>query len=630
MGQTNKLPSINEIIEGNAVFRPDMPVWLGFFGQDLWPFLAPTSPLYEGACTGSFVWRDYMEGRGASLGHPSSFFKAKYEYCLTPEIVSDLKVAAVIHGFFPKLIKDSRSHKEQLDPKTVKGRIDELAKLFSLAIIRSRMKWGKSISSLSQISFSLLQEVIAEYPGRQESLKRALKLISDPMVQKNISSPLQWRLLDVTKSSILWSSSENYGGIDTLPDSHFLFLLDYCKRAIAKFKWLQGIKIHDSDCRDYAPTSSEESRQKLFMAFDGYYREKTESSPPSQFHEKYDVTATDIATTIRDAHSSALLLVLLFTGMRASELVFLSNNCLIYENGYWFLKSKVVKNRPKDMPLSEGWLAIDLTRDAYDVLSFFCSLTKSPFLFSSPFPGFVRKNKGYHKGSLNIKFKRWFESIDVDGLLAGWKFSIHQCRETLVFQLAKQEVGLPFISMQLKHFHSQFKYMPNTVTASYGQYREQLMTSISNRIAEARETALLDVYGENAKFAGGGGVVHKSRIDAFFSGLGLFGKKREQYIKAMAKRGVKLMPTSIGSCTRNFVAPTTDRPPPCFGDYQCDPNCQSHVITEGCANALVARRKHALSEAEKEANPDYKVIWIGLAQKLESHINKFVTGTNHV
>lgn len=622
MSLPNQLPALEAIVAGNAIFSPDMPVWLGSYGADAWPFIEELSPLWKGPSSSSIVWRDYIEGRGATLGHPTSFVKSKYSYCLTPEIIADLKIAATIHAFFPKLLKDSRSTKPHVDPQTVKGRIEELAKFFSLVIIKGRSKYGLVISSLGQISFPLLKEVVAEYPGRGDHLKRALKLISEPAVQSNLSGALQWGLLDITKSYIVWPDSPDEGGIATLPDSHFLFLLDYCKRAVARFKWVQGMELHDGDCRELVPTDNV-LRETLRNAVAGYYCEKAGYENLPNFDSRYGVTATEVANLIRDAHAAALLLVLLFTGMRSSETLFLMQDCLTHEHGYWFLKSKVVKGQPKDVPVSEGWLAIDLTRDAYDILTFFCRLTGSAFLFSTPFPGFRRHGKGYTSyGTLNTKFSRWIKSIDTGGIFSEWRFSVHQCRETLVCQLAKQEVGLPFISMQLKHFQSQFNRMPNAVTAGYGQYRAQLMTSVANRIVEARESALLDVYGEDASFAGGGAAKHKARIDAFFAGLGLFGESRVQYIKAMAKCGVKLMPTSIGSCTKNFNASGPEPVPPCYGDYQCDPDCSSHVISERCANALVARKQHALTEAQKEANPDYKEIWTGLAQKLDSHIQK--------
>lgn len=622
MGLAACLPSLEAVVAGHAAFSPDMPIWGGVFDGDIWPFMDESAPLWKGPSSSAIVWRDYMEGRGATLRHPNSFAKAKYSYCLTPEIVSDLKTAAVIHAFFPKLLKDARNTKSRVDPATVKGRIEELARFFSLIIINGRLKYGLDISALSHIPFPLLKEAVAEYKGRGSHLKRALKLISDPVVQRNLGGALQWGLLDITKTYIVWPESPCEGGIATLPDSHFLFLLDYCKRAVARFKLIQGMEIHDRECRELVP-QNEAAREAMSRGIAVYYEEKAGKKRGRPDWKSCGVTKTEVVNLIRDAHISALLLILMFTGMRSSETVFLTQGCLTHEHGYWFLKSKVIKGQPKDAPVSEGWLAIDLTRDAYDVLSFFCRLTGCAFLFSTPFPNFRRPEKGYaHAGTLNTKISRWIRSIDTVGLFSGWQFSVHQCRETLPYQLARQEVGLPFISMQLKHFQSQFNRMPNAVTVGYGQYRAQLMTSVANRIAEAREFALLEVYGENARFAGGGSAKHKARIDAFFSGVGLFGESRLLYIKGMAKRGVKLMPTSIGCCTNSFISRGSESVPPCYGDYQCDPDCSSHVITERCANALVARKQHALFEAQNETNSDYKAIWTGLAQRLDSHIQK--------
>jgi hypothetical protein len=162
--------------------------------------------------------------------------------------------------------------------------------------------------------------------------------------------------------------------------------------------------------------------------------------------------------------------------------------------------------------------------------------------------------------------------------------------------------------------------MPNAVTAGYGQYRKLLMTSVANRIATAKEDALNDVFGEDARFAGGGAEEHKARIDSFFSGLGLFGEARAKYIRDMARRGVKLMPTSIGHCAKNFLELVEDELPPCYGDYHCDPNCSSHVITERSAGTLKMRRDHALAEAELAPERRYKVIWLGMAKQLDTHI----------
>lgn len=626
MRQISGLPSVSDIVFGGAVFRDDMPVWCGFFGSDIWPLIDSQSPLFLGHTTSSIVWSDYILGRGATLKNKNSFAKTKYCYCLTSHIVSDLKVAAVIHGNFPKLLKDSRYTKGVLDAKTVKGRIDDLAKFISLVITEAKCKLGLTILRLDQIPFTLVKETIPKFPGRSTHLKRALKLISDPIIQKNLSGQLQWELLDITRSTIAWNETKEREGIFPLLDQQFIFLLNHCKQAIAKFKHVAKLKMRDSECDALPAPGNENYLEEYHGALNAYYERGKVGGRVVDFLRKYGMTATEIADMVRDAHTSSMMLIFLFTGLRSSETKFLMRDCLKFTHGYWFLDSKVVKGKTKDSPLSEGWLAIDITKDAYDILSYISSKTDNPYLFSSPFVGYAKSGNGYRGGALNTKFSRWIKRIDEKGFFASWTFSVHQCRETLVSQLAKQEVGLPFISMQLKHFHSQLNRMPNAVTAAYGNYIPDLWNSISSRIAGARESALMDVYSEDAKFAGGGAEEHKARIDTFFSGLGLFGDDRVKYIKDMARRGAKLMPTSIGSCTKNFVVLTDEPPPPCYGDYQCDPECPSHVITKRSARALVARKEHVMAEAGKELVGPFKVIWLGLAEKLDGHIRQLDAG----
>lgn len=617
------LPSINEIEAGVAVFTDEMPVWLARFGDEVWPFIAEDSPLYRGKTSSSIVWTDYIYGKGNYYSNTNSFKKRRYTMRLTPEVVRDLKVATVIHGCFPKLIKDSRNSRKELDPTTVKNRIDELAKFFSMMIEDAQLELGLTITYLSDMPFLLIKKGIAKYPGRSAHLKRSLKLISDPMVQKNLRSPLQWTLLDITKSNLAWAQLTPAEGIQTLSDSQFLFLLDHCKQSVASFKGILELQIHDSECKALAKSQINSNSQAIRRAIQAYYEIRSdEGKQASHFEYKHGIGAQEIMSLVKDAHCSAMMLVLLFTGMRRSESSFVKRDSLFEEHGYWFIRSKVVKNRFKNAPCVEGWLAVDLTRDAYDILEFVASKTGSKFLFSSAYPVFAINRTGYKGAALNTKLIRWIKRIDTSGLFVNYKFSVHQCRETLVYQLAKQEVGLPFLSMQLKHFQRQFDTMPNGVTANYGNYRSELRVSISNRIAHAREGALLDLYGEDARFAGGGGQLHKARIDTFFSGLGLFGQTREEYIRAMARRGVKIMPTSIGSCTKNFMLPIGDRPPPCYGDFQCDPNCENHVITERGATALAVRKEHALAEAAKESDATFKTVWLGLVDQLDGHIRK--------
>ncbi|MCP3721434.1 hypothetical protein [Paraburkholderia sp. CNPSo 3281] len=355
MNSNATLPNIADIIAGHAVFRDDMPVWEGFFGDEQWPFFKPDSPFFRGNLTSSISWNDFIEGRGNT--HPNSIPRSAYELCLTPEIVSDLKIVAVIYGQFPKLIKHSHATTDgKLAPITVKARIDILAKILSLAILHAKERRNLDITRMSDISLSLLKEVVPTYPGRSSELKRALKLLSDPMVQRNLSAPLQWGQPDIEKSSIAWQPPPEIVGIPTLSDSQFLFLLEHCKAAIANFKAAAGLVAHDSECQSLSGLSDWFNKPNAACAIDAYY--KSEKTDSSTFLKKFGYTRREIRDLICDAHTSAMVLILLLTGMRRSEIQFLMRNCLIEEFGYCFLRSKVVKHRPRDTPISEGWLAM--------------------------------------------------------------------------------------------------------------------------------------------------------------------------------------------------------------------------------------------------------------------------------
>ncbi|MDR7296337.1 hypothetical protein J2X16_001676 [Pelomonas aquatica] len=626
MASVKSLPSLENIMAGGAIFAPDSPIWLARFADPVWPFLVKGDPLFRGDAESSIAWADFIHGRGYTYGGLNSLLKAQYTYCLTDEIVADLKIAAAIYSKFPKLIKHAKTGKNGIDPQTVKARIDELAKVFSSAIVISQARYGRVITKLSDISIGLLKEAIAQYPGRGGALKRALKLISDVAVQRNLSAPLKWQLIDIEKGSISWPKTNVGPGIATLTDLHFLFIQDQCIQHILRFKAMMGMPVHCVDVSRKPGWGGDIDLKARGEAVDAYLKGDVQDRV---LFERFGIGQRDLEVFICDAQNAAILLILLLTGMRDSETRFLFDDALEFDKGYWFLKSKVIKGRPKSAPVAEGWLAVDITRDAFDVLKYFCSITGNRYLFSSPFKRFAESGLGYAFGSLNTKLGRFLKRIDVEGTYADWQFSMHQCRETLVFQLAKQQVGLPFISIQLKHFHSRFFNMPNEVTAGYGNYRKALMLSVTGRMADARESALQDLYGEDAKFAGGGGEAHKARIDAFFAGKGYFGAARVRYIKNLANSGIKVQPTSIGSCSKNFALPVTDKEPPCYGDFECDPDCDSHVITERGGQALIARRDYLLVKADSETNKEYKVIWIGQAKKIGRHINKLGLGERH-
>lgn len=607
---------INQLMEGCRYFSASTPLWDSYFGEEEWR---------EKVAKSSICWNDYMFGRGAGRSSSKHRKNNKYKYCLTVSMVDDLKIAGAIHGLYPGILANARLRNNSTTLATVKGRVDELAKFFSIILEGKSDAVRARYVSFSDFTIDDLRVGISLFKGRPEALKRALKLLSHPIVQKNLSTPLQWTLLDITKSTFNWGRSPDSVPIPTLTDLQFLMLLDYSKRSVVGF--LNGIGATVSEKyvgMEYVNGrfDSEILRGPIVESFlKGLISEKDAA-------ERLGVSYKKFVVALSDVQNSALMIVLLLTGMRASETEHLLNGCLEEKHGYWFLKSKVVKGKPRAAPPVEGWLAVPLVRDAYSVLSMLCTRVNGSHLFSSIHDSWSTDDGEAFSGhSLNTKLSRWINRIDTDGLFSGHGFTVHQCRETLVAQLAAQEVGLAFISLQLKHVHSQLNSMPNLVTASYGQYRSQLLSSVSARLAVSREDALMQLYGENAKLAGPGAGEQKVRIDKFFAGLGLFGEDRVQYVKNMARRGVRLMPTSIGSCTKSFIAPDGGKLPPCAGDYNCDPNCQSHVVTERGLRVVKLRRAHALTEMESDPAQGYKEVLGNLISKFDHMIAAAERGT---
>lgn len=597
--------AVNEIVAGGFCFKNSVPLWDSKFGDEEW---------YEKSTGAYLLWNDFVRGRGTGKKHPNAK-NTKYKYCLTASMVADLKIAAAIHGLYPAMLSNARFNTRNTALATVKGRIDDVAKLFSLIMIAEGASTGRKFKSLSDFTLTDLKRGIHKFGGRPEALKRGIKLISHQIVQGILSAPLQWTLLDISHAAFDWGHSGDSEPIPTLSDSQFLMLLEHSKRSVSAF--LRGMNFQIAE-----PAVGWENPATQFDADCLKTEVLTEflckGISPSEAARRTGIGSKRFALAISDVQNSAMIIVLLLTGMRVSETRNLLDGCLEENYGYWFLKSKVVKGKSKSMPPVEGWLAVPLVRDAYAVLSFLCKQVGGTHLFSTAHKSFRKEGVGpFSAGSLNIKFKRWVARIDTEKVFENHGFSVHQCRESLVDQLAKQEVGLAYISMQLKHVQGQLNSMPNIVTASYGQYRSRLLSSVSARLAVAREDALLQLYGENARLAGPGSKDHRVRIDSFFAGLGLFGEERTKYIRQMARKGVRLMPTSIGHCTNSFVESDGSKKPPCAGDYHCDPKCASHVMTERSLRQVRLRKAHAEDELSKTPVGPHRETWTNLIAKLD-------------
>ncbi|MBV5327893.1 MAG: hypothetical protein JZU65_09670, partial [Chlorobium sp.] len=91
--------------------------------------------------------------------------------------------------------------------------------------------------------------------------------------------------------------------------------------------------------------------QELHVSLGAYYEEREFGRQFIESRSNSDVTFRETAALVGDAHASAMMLILLFTGVRVSETWFLMQGTLKFQTGYWFIESKVVKGRSKLTPI---------------------------------------------------------------------------------------------------------------------------------------------------------------------------------------------------------------------------------------------------------------------------------------
>jgi len=609
-----ELPSIDFLYKGNYTFTETLPIGLSQYKDVVWSEYDPSSPQSNCFSSHSINWQSFT---GVSIKESKN---KKYNYCITASMIDDLKTVAITMMYYPTILKRNKTN---LQFKTVQMEIQTLAKFFSLIILESR-KINENIESFSDISWSLLKKTIPKYTGRGDALKRALRLLSNNVIQSNfVHGELDWSINDILSKTIRWPESKNLGGYQPFSDELFLFISNHAKEKVGNFKFAIEHKLYDKDAGKL--TRSEFS--KSYPCLKDSIPEWLENLRGSKnikfnfFEKKYMYSIKDVRKICRDAHISAMWIIFLYTGMRLSESKYIRIGCLDKSNGYWFLYSGLKKQQGNNTPDNqETWLAIDIVRDAVEILEYFCNLTNNRYLFSS----YDKNSTGLPYKNLANKFNRYFQSINEENKFSNESISPHRFRETLVNQLAKADVGLSYISMQLKHFHTKFKIIPNDVTVGYGNYKSSLIKSITSYTADAREESFLDIYGIDKSFAGGAAKKHIVKVESFFKGIGLFGEERNAYIKNLSETNYPLIPTSIGGCTRNHTEPCTkSNSPSCYGDYMCDPDCSNHLLSESSMAVLIQRRDGAIEQSNRPEQTHNKKIWLGLANSLNNHILKF-------
>lgn len=309
---------------------------------------------------------------------------------------------------------------------------------------------------------------------------------------------------------------------------------------------------------------------------------------------------------------SVCYLVAQYTGMRPSELAQLVvDTCLEQEGGYWLLVSNIVKHRQGLAKLfDDKWVAIPIVRDTIRVGCIIAQIKQNPYLFSKMMtvaPGITPTSMT--SNGVAHQFNLFFKEILTEEEFNALDFSPYTLRHTLAFQMARAELGLPFISHQLKHFGDlvgrigQNKAF-SSVTLGYGAIAEILSkggrSGDQSPTRRADEEYILNFCDPDGSYAGPNAPTHKTRMKKIFGGYMAAGYTKEQIVAQMAKKRLAIINVGQGFCYGS-QREDHDEFLPCIGSLRCNPNrCKNAVVTKAHApkwREVYLENKLALSSA---------------------------------
>ena len=297
---------------------------------------------------------------------------------------------------------------------------------------------------------------------------------------------------------------------------------------------------------------------------------------------------------------SCLYLVAQYTGMRPGELVRLVTGSCLQEDkdsGCWLLESRVEKHRENLTGLFDDyWVAIPIIRDAIRASLVLEKIKQNPYLFSSVDTVYSGRKAealsptGFRAPTISF-FLGFMSSEEVSAL----GFYPYMLRHTLAYQLYRADLGLPFISHQLKHFGEQVgrpemgKSFSKT-TLAYGEIGDMLAKGGGRKGKndikhQAERECVQSMYDPNGNYAGANAAEHKAALQKEFAGYLAAGYTEDEVYEAMTEQHIAVINVGQGFCYGSRQE-EYDSSLPCIGGLRCNPyRCKNSIVTEAHAPA---------------------------------------------
>lgn len=569
------------------------------FGADYWSFFDPENPRLKNysEVALSISWK----------GGKNSDYVA-----LPWATIQVVKLFAFLYLHAPAIVCPRRKGSSRNHPLTVCQLVNQLLTFLAHVHEKSLLAGGSlpPAASLHDISVRHIRESLRDWNiGRGKDLQRGLIYLASPAIQEACGgfaprwTPTDIRSLDFKEPE----ARDDYEIV--FPNPLFRLISNTATDDVVGFLRFVG-ETPASDVPGAIPPAFENlDGPAIYQAYVEYRKQLYAQrhykgnavygngldSKRNQL-EQLGKKAGEILQYIHRVHEASCSLIAMYTGARYSDLTGFKSTCLKRIRGMWFLIGTHIKHedigKPTDLDL---WPAIPAMRDALRCLELFTAFTNNHFLISSLITTEEGCGNAYSISGLTQAFVRYIGRIDEEGTWTDIQVSPHRCRHTLAHQLARADLGLPFIAHQLKHLHSALRAVPPQVTLTYGGIAD-LKFERATQTPKLHFELAKSLYDPDSPLAGGGSEEFSQRRKQYFEGMQASGMTKDDIIRGLAAKAIPFSSVGMGYCLGRREIKNKDgstQKPACSGSLQCSP--------EFCPNALITKQhEHLWKKVDKQ------------------------------
>lgn len=564
----------SEIVDGRFNFHPGLPVSArSRYGDKIWSWVDLSDERLN-------IYPPYL----LTINWPS----IQSRYSLSEEIVADLRKYAFLRYSHSSEVFWGNRRSGNAHPATVVNEISNAARFIGHLRAQLSGEGFSLINKLSDIEAEDLGNALSTYPHKQgDALGKILTDLSSPILGRLLDcGPLRWNQYDVKNLDLNIRKREPYERID---DDLFRFLSNSATSDVKQF--LRALCVEPQDKTNLG--EGENAYLSAFPAFGQVFEEYTtmlaafrrrvkggkEGNQYRGWLNKQDNVVGQIRELVDRARAAAQLLIAMYTGARRSELYSFKVGCLESDDDGWYMRGTLVKQQKLDAaPGRDKWVAIPIVRDAVVTLEHAARLADSNYLFHTARRLYPNLGTKTSPTAAARQFNKYLKLTDAERKWENVSLHLHKFRHTLVFQMRRAGLNLPFITFQLKHCYDALEKRVSDTTLGYGGIGSE---ATARAVEDANAEAIRQVFHPNAPLAGGGAEQLKARRAAFFQGMALQGHDADDVLRELARQGFVLMDVGAALCLgqKKIVVDGVKADPPCIGQLRCNPvRCSNGVI----------------------------------------------------